>query len=736
MLLNSASSIKIKCVKPAITILAVFLLFALFGYWKFGESIGNPGLCLTNGGDGIGGIGDLFTLKQEVDENGLSALWGDTRWSDRVGFGLSAPVPTSTYWKWHFAILQQFFSPDNVYDVIGVLAFVLIGLFGFVLLREMGVSVPFSLLGGILLMHLDHFFSRLNGHLIGLGTYYVPILLCWGAVRAGKNPTIIRLIILAVLSVLNFLVNEYYGYYGLFFSVGLFLGYLLKCINKDSPEIGKIALRIALSGVVFLGLMCLFYPNLIMIKIADLFQAGPGSEIVIHNANHSWGQFLFYSVRKPLSFFSSSLPYMRDLMSGELFRNDLGEFSFRIGIVLPLAILGAIVFFGYSSVSRKLENGKAVISECVIWISISVLMFFFAISPEKSISLVPITYRIAPMFRVGTRAFLYIDIAVIVLFAYTMDLVFRIMIKNCGPGGSIRKRVANGPLLLLLVFITVVAVIDVTGGRIWKKAHALRLPDTDVYEALAGKPEGLVLELPMFSPITDPPERNYIYMYNRSKHGFNMVNTSYPPPSNSEFSEALHGLSLYFNAICPEVVDDWKRTGVRYIVVDKAKIDDSQLRNSKQLNLIADTKSKSIFETHVDEDFGRDDFLETFIYSQPSLSFGGSFHQPQRSDKTYWIWGGKSGDIIFKNHSKYDKKVVFTATFVARVGSTLQITTLFSRDTVYIRAPSAKFSKIFDIKANSSLTMNIVSDAKPYKPSDPALIFCMYEYGVRILFAN
>lgn len=39
--------------------------------------------------------------------------------------------------------------------------------------------------------------------------------------------------------------------------------------------------------------------------------------------------------------------------------------------------------------------------------------------------------------------------------------------------------------------------------------------------------------------------------------------------------------------------------------MDKAKIDDSSLRKSPHLEFIADTGSKSIFQTKVDETFGK-----------------------------------------------------------------------------------------------------------------------------------
>lgn len=740
MLSRPLSHFTLKNGKSVATILAVVLFFSLFGYWKFEDVLTKPEMCLTNQGDGIGGIGDLFTLKQEIDEKGFSLLFGDTRWSDKVGFGLSAPAPQSVYWKWNFAILLHIFSPENVYDVNGVLAFVLIGLFSFVLLRELGVSVPFSLVGSLLLTHLDLFFYRLNGHLLGLGTYYVPILLCWGAVRAGKNPTLFRLLILAILNVLNFFVNEYYGYFGIFFSYGLFLGYYLMHMKRTPLPIRKLFIWFVLSGAVFTALMSLSYPNLIMDRVISLFHGRAGEEIAIHNASHKWEDFLFYSVRKPLAFFDSSVPYIKDLVAGDTFKNDLGEFTFRIGLVIPLSILGCMLFFGCASAFKRYKKGTAAILECVIWISVAFLMFLFAVSPEKSVSLVPWTFEVAPMFRVGARAFLYIDIAAIVLFICTIDIISRVVLRNCGTASSIGLRIVNVSLFLLLVFITAVGVKDVTGDRIWNKAPSKRLPDTSIYETLKGKPKGLLLELPMYSPITHLPDSpithlpgpNYSYMYNRTKHGFPIVNAPYSPPTNVEFRDQLHRLTKYINSLSPQVIMDLKSTGVRYVVVDKAKVDDSTLRKSPHLKLVAESGDKSIFVMKEDDQFGKKDFLEHFVYSELTFSFKGDFHEPNRNDNTYWIWCGKKGEITLRNHSKSDKKVIFSATFDSKLDSAIKIQAPYYYDTVKMKKRYTKFQKKFFVKAKSSLKISITSDASPFfGPSEPNLIFCTYNYRAR-----
>ncbi len=722
-----------KYSKHVLTLIAVFLFFSLFGYWKFEEALTNPEMCLTGGGDGIGGLGNLFTLRQEADENGLGVLFGDTFSSEKIGFGLAVPLPMSIYWKWNFFILGHLFSPQNVYDFNGLLSFVLIGVFTFILLREMRVSIFFSIVGALLLTHMDHFFARLDGHLFGVGSYYVPVLLAWGAIRAGKKPTLLRLAILALLNVGNFLVFEYYGYYGLFFSCGLFLCYFVKNIKKNHFEPARLAIRLSVAGLVFVILMCLCYPTLVLPKIASPFINERTSAVNVHNAVHQWWDFLYYSVRKPLSLFSSSLPGLANLSRYSPFKSDLGEFTFRIGFVLPIFIFASLISVACAYALRKSQERREFILECAAWILPALLISFFSVNPEHFISLVPITYKIAPMFRVAARAFLYVDITVIVLFAYTADRIARFAMDNLKSPGSIRRRGLYACLLLVIGFTTILGIMDVAGSRIWRKVTARRLPDTTVYESLKDKPEGLVLELPMYSPVADAPESNYFYLYARTKHGFPLVNTSYPLPSNMEFRDALHNLANYLNCLSPQVVNELKSTGVRYVIVDKRKINDSVLRKSPDVSLIADTESKSVFQIKVDELFNTKDFLEHFIYSQPTFMFKGDFHKPERKDKSYWIWSGRRGEMILKNHSRYAKKVKFSAVFYSPVGSTLQIESALFKDIIKVKSPYTGYERVFSLKAKNSLQIIISSDAPPYKPSDPNLIFCMFEYKLKTL---
>jgi len=612
-----AFCLKIKYGRHAVTIVAVLLLLGFFGYWKFEEALTNPEMSLTNCGDGLGGIGDIFTLCQDVTERGLSVLFDDLRTSKRVGFGLASPVPMSMYWRCNFWFLSSVFTPENTYDFNVLLGFFLIGIFGFLLLREMRVSAIFALMGSLMLMHTDNFFSRMTGHLT-LATYYGPILLAWAAVRAGKKTTLFRLIVLAAANVLNFQINEYYGFFGVFFSGILFTGYFLRHISHNGTQIGRLAAELFVTGLIFIGLMCMFYPNLIFSKLTSHFIAQENLTLRAANSVQPWSDFLAYSVSSPLAVFKTSLPWLNSLTTGDLFGKNPGEFTFRIGLIPSIFTLFALILFGARHLFHRCDYKLSPVSESIVWIVPSILMFFFAADYREFVSLAPLTYKIAPMFRVGARAFLYVDLTLIVLFAYTADRVVRLAVWNLRDGGMLKR--GAYALVILLVFVALaLGIKDVVRDRALKKIPLKRLPDAKIYEILQGKPEGLLLELPIYSPYHYAPECNYLYFYNRTKHGFPIVNWAVPVPAYFEFRERLHNLSEALNTLSPEALLGLKAAGVRYVVVNKSEIDDSILRIEKNAKLIADSTAKAIFEIETDPLSKRKGFLEYFIY--PDANF-------------------------------------------------------------------------------------------------------------------
>jgi len=710
--------------------IAVVLFFSLFGYWKFQEPLTKHEVSLAPSGDGLAWIGIIYTLDQEVRENGIGVLWGETLWSEKLGFDITAPYPLNAYWKLKFWILSRLFSVEKVYELIAILAFVLIGTFGFLLFREMEVSIFFALAGALFLTHMDHFFLRLSysGHMVGVGSYYLPILLAWGTIRAGKCPSMWRLVVLSLLNTFNLLVFEYYGYFGLFFSCGLFIGYLIKC--KGQLEIRKVALRCLIAVVVFITLMSLCYPDLVFNKITSLLFTSEDIPTAIHNQKHSWGTFLHGSVKHPLAIFDSLLPWVGDLMNHDLFKKDGPAFTFRIGVILPVFAFLSFVYFGFQYIFRRERSDLDYALDFCIWMIPTLFVCLLALNPtEYSFSLLPLSYRVAPMLRSSGRAFLYADLAIIVLFILFSDKLARdalAVIK--GQASSFHR--AQGVLALLFVLSVVgLGLLDVASGRLFKKVNGRELPDARVYEVLNGKPEGLVLELPVLSPITDSQEKTYAYFYNRTKHGFPIANIWYPGPSNQEFSRTLDSHAKYLNELSPEAIDDLKTTGVRYIAVDKMKVDDTNLRESSQARLITETCEKSIFEIIVDEDFGTEDFPEHFLYNKPTFLFGNGFHvYEERKENIYWRWAGKTGELYLVNHSKKDMRIMLKTGISAPKGSKIRIESEAFSDTIQMTSRRVEYERVIDLKSKSAFKLTFILDKEPKKAGAHKLGFNLFNY--------
>jgi hypothetical protein len=185
--------------------------------------------------------------------------------------------------------------------------------------------------------------------------------------------------------------------------------------------------------------------------------------------------------------------------------------------------------------------------------------------------------------------------------------------------------------------------------------------------------------------------------------------------------------------LSPKTILDLKRTGVRYIVVDKRQISDLLLRESPHVEIIADSSSKSIFEMKVDENFAKESFLEHFVYSAPSVLFESGFGREGRKQGIYWRWAGKRGQIVLKNHSKRNMKIELTTGIYSPVGSTVIIESPLFRQTINMKNSRIAYKREISLKAESTTTITISSNAKPYSGSDPNLVFNIFNYGVRTL---
>jgi len=332
------------------------------------------------------------------------------------------------------------------------------------------------------------------------------------------------------------------------------------------------------------------------------------------------------------------------------------------------------------------------------------------------------------MFRVTARAFIYLDLSMVVLFALFSHKLLQLAFSAIKAPYSVGKRAVSTMAIVLLVASISIGLADVCDGRLVRTFSAHPLPDVKIYESLRGKEPGLLLEFPVLSPITDDTAKAYPYFYNRIEHGFPIANIWYPPPSNVEFREILDRLAKHLNTLSSQAILDLKHTGIRYLVVNKAEINHPQFRKSEHIRLISDGQNKSLFEIIPDEKFGQESFLEYFVYGEPTLVFRG-FRQEERQRGIYWRWAGKSGEVTLKNNSKKGMVVRFGTGIFSPKGSIVSFSSEPFHDSIEMADDKAKYIKMINLKAGSSLKIKVASNANPH-PGHPNLVFQLFNYTI------
>ncbi|MEI6127807.1 MAG: hypothetical protein WCQ99_14770 [Pseudomonadota bacterium] len=610
------------------SLIIVTAFFTLFGLWKFSDVLFIPGMCLTNAGDGLGALTMYHSFSEDIQSGNYSVLFGDRYTYKNICFGIAMNGGMNIFWKLHMFLLGSLCSPETQYDLTCLISFILIGIGGFLLARTLGVSFLCALFAAILVSHLDNFRVRISGH-IHLAAYYMPFFLLVAAVKAGKLPSLKNLIISSLLAALNFNLNEYYGYFGLFFALFIFTGYAVIYSSKHSINIRTGVKNLIIAASVFVVALFLLYPNTIALKAWDMLFHTTYSSISLDSAR-PWTDFIHYATGNPYYLFKPGMPFLLDLFPSKYFNNHLWEFSFRIGTVIPVCICSLFLCFTLKALLIRSNPESFVMKESLVWICGSLFIALFGLSPDRYIiSLVPFTHKIAPMFRVGVRAFLFVDIALVISFTLLLSHTISFIAT-----AFIAKKAKRAAGYFVIAWLMFAACADVSNSSLLQKIIAYPLPDTIVYSVLKNKPEGLLLEVPFHSPYDYPPEATYIYFYNYVAHNKPIVNTPWGL-EDKKLLESLHQFSLKANSPNDQNLDELKRSGIRYIAAhsknyifkascldqdimkkidlfgDKT-FDFSYLDRSNAFKKIAADGSITIYEAVIDDTFNTVPFLKNF----------------------------------------------------------------------------------------------------------------------------
>ena len=487
--------------------------------------------------DGLGTIADIGILKSQLflhndDAKIISSLM------------LVPKIYMGAWW-----IIEQslalFLSPDNVYDLL-VLIFWLLNIFaGYYLFRTLNLDRFSAAILGIAIAGLDIFQSRISIHLI-MAAIFVPLLQIAFAYKIIEHPSGKNVYIFSILCFLTFLSNEYYGYFGFIFSISLIIFYYLLNIKR----IKEFNLKEIIWGIlIFCVGMMIVYANI----FRTLFSNSSAKGLIIHPLI----DFIVYSVHNPLEILYSPL-YGWKMNS---FTTD--EFTFHLGVFIFIFMLSNILLANI----RKMHLDNKLILPTFFS---GFILALFGLDIQSPISLDKITYIFAPQFRVGTRAYLWVSFAIILIAA----IIYRDIVKYL----STRIDKSSSSLSSILSFVLVLVLCDTTLGFYIKGPHLYPLPDNKAYKAISTYPPGLLLELPFYGPF-DPPEPSYRYLYNFFDHKKELIN--YPASTMYQydpvFALGLDQFKYYLNNPNPAVINLLSKAGVKYIAVSdstiKAKFD-------------------------------------------------------------------------------------------------------------------------------------------------------------------
>ena len=199
---------------------------------------------------------------------------------------------------WRFTVLSlSKLEPDDIYDVIVVLLFVLNGVSVYLLARYLRLNHYYAFLSAIFVVSLGDFDFRITGHL-NLGAYFGFIIAIILLLEATKYPTSLKkTILLGIFIAFSFTINEYYGLFVLEISV---IYYLIIVWRKTN-------LIFTLKNGIFCSLsffvtLALFYPFTFLGPLLSKFDITVSYPTrIIHKS-----EYLQYVLYNPLELFTSN----------------------------------------------------------------------------------------------------------------------------------------------------------------------------------------------------------------------------------------------------------------------------------------------------------------------------------------------------------------------------------------------------------------------------------------------
>ncbi len=592
-----------------------FIIFFLMGLWQFQEGLFDSQNNVYIGGeanDNIVSINHIETLKDKVSSQGILSLFASSTPMEEGLSNLGEEKKDNGLIILDILlyILSLFFNSNLAYNLTSFISFLSIACAGYLLSREIGVGPFFSMIVALFLTHLETFEYKFNMH-VDLASYQYPILLIWASLRIGRNPTLTNLSILALLFPIFSSLGLYYGYFGIFFCTTLILGYWF--LYKKYKELLKLKFlfHVLLSFFILLIAFYIFHPVIRDILNQVLFEHAHFNLHEQTPVKRDFYEYNFWSLNNIFSIFQTGIMSLRSFFPFTAMTEEGKgtETVYRIGFGIPLLFIFLQYYFYKVKTKNKTNKNKNNINqneniqfqifhsrEVYIWLLAMFVILGFSVNESYFFSLVRFSYNIVPSFRVGIRALIYFNIALIVIVLYYMENFYKLQkIKY--------KHIKYKEIFMGVVLIFLYLDVMAPGDPLYPKIYEAKLRvEQKAYLALRERPQGFLLELPLSSERVMPTwENEYLYYHFQATHRKKLVNSlhdaSYRPGENW----LRESLLMIWNQMTEADLENLRQAKIRYIAIHPTRnigipMNFDIFNSTKKLRLLSRDSYTSIFE--------------------------------------------------------------------------------------------------------------------------------------------
>jgi hypothetical protein len=550
------------------------VLLVLFCVFRFQEAVFKTKFTAAMSPDGYCSVGGFQMLLDHVHESS-KYVFNDQFRTEKIGSGIGEPGPFSLFWKMYFYTFSPFFDSFdiNVYSVF-IIA-LLNGLFFYFLIFKFTRNAHLGFLGAILIACIYNYHIRINGHLLGLGSIFFPILLVTCLIKLTQSLNLKNVVLFSIASILTFNMNEYYGFFGFWISFPI-LGYVvISDLIKGRISIGKTAKLAAVAAFIHAGLMLMLYPTLIREKIINKLTKFDAS--YIKGIAHPVETMMHYSVKSLSEIFVINPHFHPD---SKFFENF--ERTYYVGIFIFVFIFINLIL----TLKKSQPNEKRIIISSFIIFITSLLL---CLHPQYFPSLLKLNAKLAPMFRVTYRSLIYFDIISIFLFLYSLFLV--------------KKYVAfpkKAYLRSYLAIAIVLVLIDLPYPNVLDKVAYQAYPKSDTLAFLKNDPGNYkVVEIPFYPFTGSAPEKSYLYIYNYYYHRKSILNFPFAESNNHKFIANVDSFAKSINEFTDNSLKILNDLGVKIIIFNKKSkppVDPKPFFANRNLELLQEDEDRAVFK--------------------------------------------------------------------------------------------------------------------------------------------